>query len=51
MMISYPEEIAYRMGYIDSADLSRLALAMDSNHYGLYLLRLAESEGIIFHRE
>ena len=43
-MISCPEEIAYRMGYIDSQQLRDLALVMNSNQYGDYLLRLAEQE-------
>jgi glucose-1-phosphate thymidylyltransferase len=42
MMISCPEEIAYRMGYITEGDLRRLAQAMDNNEYGRYLLHLPE---------
>ena len=42
MMISCPEEIAYRMGYIGDKDLRRLAIAMNNNQYGEYLLRLAQ---------
>ena len=42
MMISCPEEIAYRMGYIGDKDLRRLAIAMNNNQYGEYLLRLWE---------
>ena len=41
-MISCPEEIAYRMGYIGDKDLRRLAIAMNNNQYGEYLLRLAQ---------
>lgn len=37
MMISCPEEIAWRMGFIDSEKLERLAGAMKSNQYGQYL--------------
>lgn len=44
MMISCPEEIAFRMGYIDREQLKRLALELDSNEYGRYLLRLLEEE-------
>ena len=44
MMISCPEEIAYRMGYIGEEDLRRLAIAMNNNQYGEYLLRLAEED-------
>lgn len=49
MMISCPEEIAYRLGFIDADQLRRLAHAMDSNQYGQYLLRLLE-EPIPFHQ-
>ncbi len=41
MMISCPEEIAYRMNYIDHEQLLRLAQAIP-NQYGEYLKRLAE---------
>jgi len=44
MMISCPEEIAYRMGFIDSAQLCWLAEEMSQNAYGEYLLRLANQE-------
>ncbi len=44
MMISCPEEIAFRMGYINQDDLLRLAEPMKGNQYGEYLLRLARSE-------
>jgi len=42
MMISCPEEIAYRMGYIDKSQLHILAKRMNSNSYGQYLERLAK---------
>lgn len=44
MMISCPEEIAYRMGYIGKDQLKKLALKLNNNEYGLYLLRLLEDE-------
>ena len=44
MMISCPEEIAYRMGYIDRDGLRDLGEAMRSNAYGQYLLRLLEED-------
>jgi glucose-1-phosphate thymidylyltransferase len=47
MMISCPEEIAYRLGFIDKESLIELA-NMINNQYGAYLLRLAEEE-IPFH--
>jgi glucose-1-phosphate thymidylyltransferase len=40
MMISCPEEIAYRLGYIDKAEVQRQARLMEGNEYGKYLLRL-----------
>lgn len=42
MMISCPEEIAYRMGYIDGPQLQRLAEAMKDSSYGRYLARFTE---------
>ncbi len=41
LMISCPEEIAYRKGFISTEELTELALAMNSNRYGQYLLKLA----------
>ena len=40
MMISCPEEIAYRMGFIDEAQLRKCAEELSSNGYGTYLIRL-----------
>jgi glucose-1-phosphate thymidylyltransferase len=42
MMISCPEEIAFRLGFIDAAILRHQAQSMDSNQYGQYLLQLLE---------
>ncbi len=44
LMISCPEEIAYRLGYLDKTQLEALAVSMNSNEYGDYLLRLLEEE-------
>jgi glucose-1-phosphate thymidylyltransferase len=41
MMISCPEEIAYRMDYIDADQLRQLAKELN-NAYGSYLLRILE---------
>jgi glucose-1-phosphate thymidylyltransferase len=38
LKIACPEEIAFRMGYIDGAQLERLAEPMKKNAYGRYLL-------------
>jgi glucose-1-phosphate thymidylyltransferase len=40
LKIACPEEIAYRLGYIDAAALERLGTAMVKNTYGQYLLGL-----------
>jgi glucose-1-phosphate thymidylyltransferase len=50
MMISCPEEIAYRLGYIDGDQLQRLGEEMKGNEYGAYLLRLLK-EDIPFHKD
>jgi len=41
LKIACPEEIAYRLGYIDAAQVERLGRAMQKNGYGRYLLALA----------
>ena len=50
MMISCPEEIAYRMGYIDKAEFRRQALALKNNQYGESLLRVLEEDIPFNHR-
>ena len=40
LMVACIEEIAYRNGYIDAAQLERLAEPLKKNAYGQYLLRL-----------
>jgi glucose-1-phosphate thymidylyltransferase len=40
LKIACPEEIAYRLGYIDAAAVERLAAAMAKNGYGQYLLAM-----------
>lgn len=44
MMISCPEEIAYRMGFIDVEDVRVLAGAMSDNGYKAYLLHMVSDE-------
>jgi glucose-1-phosphate thymidylyltransferase len=44
LMVACLEEIAFRMGYITSADLERLARSMASSMYGQYLSRILEQE-------
>ena len=45
-MVSCPEEIAYRMGWISAADLVRLAEPVKKNGYGQYLLKIAAEEQV-----
>jgi len=42
LKIACPEEIAYRMHYIDAARLRELGTAMAKNAYGRYLLRILD---------
>ncbi|MCJ7566142.1 MAG: glucose-1-phosphate thymidylyltransferase, partial [Anaerolineales bacterium] len=44
LMISCPEEIAFRMGYIDRDELKALAEAMGENDYRSYLMRLVQDD-------
>lgn len=44
MMISCPEEIAFRMGFIDNEQLRKLAGNMKGNSYGQYLDDLASGK-------
>jgi len=43
-VISSPEEIAYRMGFIDRAQLEVLGNQMSNNDYGQYLLEVAKED-------
>ena len=40
LKIACPEEIAYRMGYIDAAQLQRLAASLRNSAYGEYLVQI-----------
>ena len=42
LKVACPEEIAFARGYIDAAQLARLAEPMRKNDYGLYLLGLLD---------
>jgi glucose-1-phosphate thymidylyltransferase len=44
LKIACPEEIAFRKGYIERAQLEKLATNLASTDYGRYLRRLAASE-------
>ena len=42
LKVACPEEIAWRMGYIDDTQLKELAGPLRGNSYGSYLLRLID---------
>jgi glucose-1-phosphate thymidylyltransferase len=44
LKVSCPEEIAYRSGWIDAAQLEKLAAPMLKNEYGKYLMSLLTSK-------
>ena len=41
LRVACPEEVAFRLGYIDAEDLVRLVSTMGSSEYGAYLRQLA----------
>ena len=45
LKVACPEEIAYRAGWIDRAQLLKLAQPMLKNGYGQYLSKLANEKG------
>jgi glucose-1-phosphate thymidylyltransferase len=47
LKVACPEEIAYRMGYIDAEQIARLAEPMKKSGYGQYLLEIVESERLV----
>lgn len=51
MMISCPEEIAYRLGYIDRDGLLAQARLLGDTHYSQYLRRLAADGDLPFHQQ
>ena len=47
LKVACPEEIAFRMGYIDERQVRQLAEPMRKNEYGQYLLQLLETGGAL----
>ncbi|WP_370609643.1 glucose-1-phosphate thymidylyltransferase RfbA [Citrobacter portucalensis] len=41
MMVACPEEIAWRNGWLSNAELLKLGTTLSKNHYGQYLIKLA----------
>jgi glucose-1-phosphate thymidylyltransferase len=44
LMVACPEEIAYRSGYINAAEVEQVAKAMKNSSYGTYLLQLLKEK-------
>ncbi len=44
LKVSCPEEVAYRMGFISSEELMRLAEPLMKNDYGQYLMQIAQEK-------
>jgi glucose-1-phosphate thymidylyltransferase len=47
LKICCPEEIAYRMGFIDETQLRRLGEGLSRSNYGRYLLNVLEQDGFL----
>ena len=45
LKIACPEEVAFRNGYIDAAQIERLAAPLLKNAYGQYLMQLIQKKG------
>jgi glucose-1-phosphate thymidylyltransferase len=44
LKVACPEEVAYKMGFIDRAAVLAVARTMEKNEYGQYLFRMIEEE-------
>jgi glucose-1-phosphate thymidylyltransferase len=47
LKVACPEEIAFRMGYIEARQVAEIAHAMRKSEYGQYLLALIENRGAV----
>ena len=45
LKVASPEEVAWRLGYIDSGDVVRMARRLGNSGYGQFLLELVRQEG------
>ena len=48
LKIACPEEVAYRMGYINAEQLLALAAPLEKSGYGIYLQSLLREDGVVF---
>ena len=48
LKVACPEEVAFRMGYIDADQLLALAAPLEKSGYGLYLKGLLRDDGMVF---
>ena len=44
LKVSCPEEIAYKLGYIDAAKVEAIAQGLKQNEYGKYLLKMLDDK-------
>ena len=49
LKIACPEEVAFRMGYINAEQLLALAAPLEKSGYGHYLKGLLNDDGVVFH--
>ncbi len=45
LKVACPEEICFRQGWIDAAQIARLAQPLVKNGYGRYLMNLVKGRG------
>jgi len=47
LKIACPEEIAYRMGFVDAAQLEKLAMPLLKSGYGDYLMQVLKEKSVV----